>query len=305
MKYILVKPQGGLNDMLCQIENCCRYAERFNRIVLVETNYSNAIHFRDDLSKYFLSIQPRLIFDRRSFPEDLESFSVYPPVFKNDIFDIEFEFDKIKKVYVDSANRIPLSFNFEIDYEQKLLVHQNGGGGASSFHALKRMRMHDNIVDELINRLRLINNNYIGVHVRNTDYISDYKVILDALSRSQYLGPVLLCTDDPNILEIFKNNLKNNIISFTKFNLSGDSRLHFLTKNDDSYSRNTDAILDLILLSMSIKLLVAKLLPNNEAPNGGISGFSRLALMLSEDKRALKQIICRESTLLSKYINSW
>jgi hypothetical protein len=37
-RLLVCRPQGGLKDMLCQIEQCCRYAERFDRTVLVETD---------------------------------------------------------------------------------------------------------------------------------------------------------------------------------------------------------------------------------------------------------------------------
>ena len=42
------------------------------------------------------------------------------------------------------------------NYYEDLLIHQNGGGGISSIHALKRMRLHDCIVDELIERLHIM-----------------------------------------------------------------------------------------------------------------------------------------------------
>jgi len=32
-QLLLGRPVGGLNDMLCQIDNACRYAEQFGRLV--------------------------------------------------------------------------------------------------------------------------------------------------------------------------------------------------------------------------------------------------------------------------------
>ncbi|PPC88319.1 MAG: hypothetical protein CTY31_03855 [Hyphomicrobium sp.] len=49
-KYVLCRPRGGLNDILCEIERCWAYSEKYNRTLVVDTTKSG---FRDDLSKYF------------------------------------------------------------------------------------------------------------------------------------------------------------------------------------------------------------------------------------------------------------
>jgi len=60
-RYVLCRPLGGLNDILCQIERCCRYAVRFDRIVVVETDFPRTIYFADAFDRYFESRDPALI----------------------------------------------------------------------------------------------------------------------------------------------------------------------------------------------------------------------------------------------------
>ena len=71
---------GGLNDMLCQIEKACRYAERFDRTVVVDANYYLSRYFRDDLSTYFTSRQSTLILDPAELGERLDEMEVFPGV---------------------------------------------------------------------------------------------------------------------------------------------------------------------------------------------------------------------------------
>ena len=66
-KIVLVRPQGGLNDTLVQIEKCCNYAEISGRKVIVDTAYTGSYTFHDALSNYFDSRQRGLILDVSKF----------------------------------------------------------------------------------------------------------------------------------------------------------------------------------------------------------------------------------------------
>ena len=49
-KFLLCRPQGGLNDTLCQIELCWRYAARFNRTLIIDARKSG---LHADFSEFF------------------------------------------------------------------------------------------------------------------------------------------------------------------------------------------------------------------------------------------------------------
>ena len=76
-RLLLCRPQGGLNDMLCQVEACCRYGERSGRSVIVDTNYAGSTYFRDDLRNYFRSRHGKLILGLDD-PSSLDGATVFP-----------------------------------------------------------------------------------------------------------------------------------------------------------------------------------------------------------------------------------
>ena len=53
-KYILCRPVGGLNDIFCQIEKCWQYAEKYNRILIVDTDKSQGLLGQNFLDFFFL-----------------------------------------------------------------------------------------------------------------------------------------------------------------------------------------------------------------------------------------------------------
>src|SRR5258706_14784819 len=75
---LLCRPCGGLNDILSQIDNACRYAELTGRIVVVETDSPSAMHFKDAFSNYFISKQPYLRLSAAHHKHLFDTLDVYP-----------------------------------------------------------------------------------------------------------------------------------------------------------------------------------------------------------------------------------
>ena len=55
IKYVLCRPRGGLNDMLCEIEKCRMYAQQHGRKLLIDTAFSG---FKDHFWRYFELFMP-------------------------------------------------------------------------------------------------------------------------------------------------------------------------------------------------------------------------------------------------------
>jgi len=300
--FVLCRPQGGINDILCQIEKCCKYAEIFDRRVVVDTNYSNAINFRDNFSNYFISMQERLELEPSEFDIEVANLSIYPTQVKGVIRDNRFEFSPEHVCFVDAISKVPLTFDFSIAYNESALLHQTGGGGNHGISALRRLRMHDSLVDLIIERLKFINSPYFSIHVRNTDYETDYIETFMQLSMSQIDVPLLICTDDENVLLAANNIIKNTrIINFSDLKSGSDKRLHFINDKTSAKRRNNDALVDLMLLSISSHFMMMPLKPNAEAPNGGYSGFSMLANALHNDRNTLHKLLGRNSKIINLF----
>ncbi len=302
--YVLCRPQGGINDMLCQIEHCCRYAEKFGRSVIVDTHYPKAIHFRDKFSNYFVSRQRRLILDTTEIDLHEANVSVYPHCVRGNLFDYDFHFSWDVRRYVESNSLTPLTFDPDKDYEEKYLLHHTGGGGQLSVNALQRLRLHDSVVDKLVERLKSINQQYVAIHIRNTDYETDYR---DALHEMSGLSgvPVLVCTDNQETLnDAFEIIGRDRVISFSNLDAGDDKRLHFFSDDAIARERNIDALVDLLLLAFSSYLVILQLKKNVEAPFGGYSGFSVLANLLHNDRTTLLAMLNREDRVIGQFAGS-
>ncbi len=78
VRLLLCRPQAGLTDILSQIGKCLRYADRFNRTVIVEMDFKGAVHFRDDFGVYFTSHDPRLVLSSRAFTSQFDRLVAFP-----------------------------------------------------------------------------------------------------------------------------------------------------------------------------------------------------------------------------------
>jgi hypothetical protein len=295
-RLLLCRPQGGLNDMLVQIERCCRYGERFDRTVVVETDYRHAGSFRDSFAKYFVSRQRRLVLK----VEDLDTYGdmtdVFPHVASERINDYRPRYDKKIFQFVDDDAGVPLSFDFNRDYDERTLLHHQSGGGAISVTALSRLRLHDAVTDLLLTRARILGTRYFGVHIRNTDYKTRYEANIATLAKD-LRGPIFIATDNRNCLTHCQAAFgTDRVFSFAKLPAVPGRPLHHAGEVADVYAANRDAITDLLLLALSTGCYAFELEQNEYGVK--YSGFSLLALNLQAAKPVLSQLIARSDRVL-------
>lgn len=297
-RLLICRPQGGLNDMLCQIERACRYAEAFDRTVLVETDFRNARNFRDRFSRYFVSRQDRLVFktDHLSAYGDLRD--VFPAIAAGRLDDYRARVDNKTFRFVEEETGQPLSFDFTRDYRERTLLHHDSGGGGFAIGALTRMRLHDNITDLLLHRAKLIGPRYSAVHVRATDVRSRFEGPVQDLAK-QLNGRVFVATDNRNCLEQCKEAFgADRVISFAKLPAVAGQPLHHADAVVDVYEANRDALIDLVLLALSSNCYAFELEAN--VHNMKYSGFSVLAINLQSAKPILSQLISRPDADLQR-----
>ncbi|MGE0724003.1 MAG: hypothetical protein AB7O45_06495 [Alphaproteobacteria bacterium] len=288
-KYVLCRPEGGLNDMLCQIERCCRYAERTGRTVVVEANFRPGRFFRDRLDRYFGSLQPRLLLDPTPVMTELVRASVYPEHLRGRLNDYVHRWDRTTSRYVERAQGQPLTFDFMTDYRHEVLVHHQPGGGRNSLFAFLRLALTPALVAELARRWAAIGPGYAAVHVRHTDYRTDYAAILTALRRAPP-ARLLVATDNSAVLEEFRQALgPERVHNFAWLGVGPGVPLHrYRVGVDVVERRNSDAILDLLMLGLARELHIVKV---ENRKDGGFSGFSQLAADLFRAKAVLRHLV--------------
>ena len=288
-RYVLCRPQGGLNDQLTQIGLCCGYATETGRTVIVDTNFKYAITFHDDFSRYFRSKQPNLILSTRCLAFDLDSLTTFPPGIEGRVSRYKPVYDTETLRFLDVLTRQPIAFDMRRDYPQSLLVHHQFGLIGHSLAAIERLTITDVIAEELLARPKSLDGPYVCVHIRHTDYRSRYRAGLRRLKKSS-IERIFVATDSQSVLNEFKAELGTRVISFSR-ELSPDGRPihHEQLADDATFARNRDALLDLLMLALSSEVVVFELEPNKFGTR--YSGFSLLAKQLWADRPTLEALL--------------
>jgi hypothetical protein len=172
-RFLLCRPQGGLNDVLCNVEKTRLHADKFNRTLIVDTNFVNSYTTLGDFSDYFQT-RANVILNASPLINKLRDLTTFPACVAGKLDSYRTYYDENLKYFRERTTRQKVSFKFDTDYEEQLLVHHGLGGGFLGVQALSWLQLNDVITAELIRRLSVINSPYCAIHIRNTDYRSDY-----------------------------------------------------------------------------------------------------------------------------------
>ena len=286
---LLCRPRGGLADILSQIEGCCRYAERTNRVVIVDTNFG-ADSFADEFDRYFMSRQTRLILSARNFHQVFDRVSTFPACLQGRVSSYNWNYEGAQRGFVERETRQRLTFDFGKHYPHDLLVHQDARRWPQGVSVFMRLKLQPQLTRELLSRFSKIGGPYLGVHIRHTDYQSNYRPVIERLAAAP-AAKIFLATDNQKILDEFRTSLPGKqIFSFAE-ELSMDGKpIHVRAPaKGDVYIRNRDAILDLLLLGLSGSLVSPDII--NGPPRVKKSGFMVLASELVNQKRYLSELL--------------
>ena len=294
-RLLLCRPLGGLNDMLCQIERACLYAERFERTVIVDTAYSKT-YFRDRFSGYFASRQARLVLDADAVGR-LDQLEVFPKFLAGRVTGYATRFDRDLGQFVEDETGLVPSLDFDRDHAEPLIVHHASGGGTNGIGALARLRLRAPLVEVLLQRLGEVGPRYLGVHVRNTDYKAKYRgdTLVAKIAPDE---PIFLATDNRDTVAQFRSLFgAERIHAFASLPATAGVRIHNIDDPALAYERNRDAILDLVMLALASQLYLFELEPNTYGAR--YSGFSVLAAHLHDAKPVLKSLISDDPAVLA------
>ena len=272
---VLCKPRGGLNDILVQIEKCWKYAIEHNRCLHIDTSRSGLL---DDFQNYF--ILPKGVFS--GSPNLQPPFNCNPEFLSNNISDYPLNFNAEKRNYTYTPNGELVTFDFSRSHPHQILVHEQCGGGLDSFHALRKLNLQPKIASHIYKLVSELGE-YDAVHVRNTDYKTNYREFFSEIDKK--LGDrIVLCTDDFSCQKYAQSIWGNRLKTVTDIPETNGKPLHY-NKDIDRFSANLDAITDLILLSLGKNLFFSRL------ENGYLSGFTRLANELHRRKDVVENLL--------------
>ena len=298
-KYVLCRPVSGLNGTLNQIALCRDYAIKYGRILLVDGRYSGVLgdFFRREGDGQVLKTTDE------GFP-DIDMLDCLPKAVQGRVSSIRSKASQVpgQKLAVDVESEVPLTFPFDRDHPETLLLHQQWGGGRRSFDMIGRLTILPWLAMRVRNFIARLPHGYITLHVRNTDYKTDVPMALDAI-RAKVAGQnLLLCSDDVGVHTAVVAGLP-------------DTRVHIITAPayDDGKPQHvkarfagmavrrqvaTGSIVDLCALAMATTLYVPVLHswvygdPNAVFTGvNRLSGFGMLASYLCEDKDRLRRLL--------------
>ena len=276
MKYLLCRPTCGLNDSLCFIQNSIDFCKRYNRILLIDTNYNSLYKF--NFSDVFKFIDDKnIIYDSNKIKEILndKKLTIYPNEITN-LYNYSLFFkDKIfiNRTVLKSPNvYIQTHINFHINYKEDIIIHNHWTATPLLSHKLiKNLKLTDYYINDIIEKYNQIPKPYISIHIRNTDYKLNYKDFYNKNKEKIKDANIFLATDSIDALKFFKAQ-KLKIYSFTKLP-NKNIPYHLSNNNKDDILLNT--ISDLFLLALGNNFIV---------PNMAIGGYTKLAFYLYKSK---------------------
>lgn len=285
MKYVLCRPLGGLNDMLCQIERCCRYAEMTGRGVIVDSESEGASHWGESLGHHVMSRQRKLWLSPSDADVDLARLSVFPEVFEGRLDRYRLAPHVWKQPLKDAETGVVATFDFLLDYPHDLVLHHQPGGGQSSIFSLMRLALRSSLRRQLVERLARIGGPFVGLHIRSTDYRSDPSETVSTIAKIRPRR-LFLATDSQEVRdEVMAAGLAEQVFSFAEQLSIDGTPLHMDKRLTSEFRsrRNAEAFLDLLTLAYARQVFAPPVIALGEQSFSPFpSGFSMLARHLSQ-----------------------
>ena len=257
-RYLLCRPLGGLNDTLTQISRCLKYAREHGRQLIVDTASNPKIGA--DLSRYFDS-SDLIRFESGLALEFLNSVTCFPGSLQGNIngyICTSLDSSPVR----EAASHQAITFDFLSEYSETLLVHQQFGGGLNSIDLCGELEMRQDIWLEVLRRKSSLRPDYSAVHVRQSDYETNWMPQLESLKNSLSKSTVLIASDNPGLVDQAR-------VEFGDLEFVGTETKPVAAPLD----KTAQALVDLALLAEANELFVLKL----TGANVTYSGFSMLA----------------------------
>jgi len=269
---------------------CRTYCKKYNRQLLINTDRSGLV---DDLSLYFYAEDPGITLGSE---EKIKEYllhrngrSAFTDVYPHGLRTAQLKYDSVfdGTQWRERRTGEPLTFDFSTSYTESILVHEQYGGG-TGIEFLEYLRLQPTVLNSILQRIGELGE-YDAVHIRNTDYKTDYEEILrNIIPKAR--RPVVICTDDyqtqKHAVEMYgeKVRLTHAVPDVSAMTVR---RLHDNTELS-RYETNLNALTDLFVLASARRLHVTTL---REGQSVTTSGFMMLALSLRKRKEVLIHLL--------------
>jgi hypothetical protein len=280
-QIFICQPLGGFIDICNEIIRCLHYCEKNDCFLLIDTRYSS---FRMNIYDFFSFFHKSIVIDEDIinnldlfYENNINEDNFFPKYYYNNFISKNVK----KKLVITDLSKT---------YKEKFIIRSNGAYGPFFYDFLKITKMKENILDILRNRYYENNLNnlfYIGIHIRNTDYKSDFKKFYMKLLGNKEIEKktnILICSDDLDVINyFFEKKDFCNLYSFSDIPKLENKNIgiHNIKNLDEETKKqiNIDLICDLFLLILSHKFYFSSY----------ESGFSKTIFECRKNKKFIKE----------------
>lgn len=243
LRFLLARPLGGFNDIMCQFELAWRYARQFGRTLVVDAEGGG---LKDDLFRYY-RLRGGFAGQIRSMSEMGWTVSATDGVIAG--------VDANGQSLFERTWREMHGFDRKIDHPDRVLVHATPGGGDLGVHFLEKLSLQDWVRDHLRDSIAPLGTQYTSIHIRNTDMQTEYVTAFRAAAGKFLNRTVLVCSDDSNAIQYFRETYGDRCDFRTTSSLRNtDGTALHLRENRDVLQTNLGLLTDLYALASAARI---------------------------------------------------
>ena len=325
----------GFNDVLCQINEAYKFSKKSNRTLLIDTHLSGLADSLSNYFDLLIQDNTIKLNLKDEDIHKLNKLTCFPNELEGKIDWIYYRFAAIESKKMDTwiyfnsihnlfkvlfyvlkninLNSISLKIKFIVNYlnirknkfciqfdnlethPAELVVHHMSGGGEESIETLRMLKLKNEIINKINLKIIFLGFDYDAIHIRNTDYKSEYVTFLERVKLKTLGRKIFLCTDNLDIIRVAKETMNHTeIVDIEKFFPKckrKNSPIHFqwgLSKETIQLN-NIIMLADLIGMAKSKNLFYPNLAENIHQAR--ISGFSLLAENLKSMPALVDQLM--------------
>lgn len=208
-RYLLCRPRGGLNDSLCLIASCHRFARDTGRTLVVDGVRSNFVGNFSSVFELIDANQPIVLHPSRSLMSRLDALPCCPGAVSGNL-------RRYRTTIHTPADKNPLEYRMPLDARTGTMLQvplvgdpaeavalvEAHSHGPDAVQFLSLCRLVPRLARTVRQRLRVLPSDpYVGVHIRNSDLRSQWRDFLDE-QRPMLAGRnVVVCSDDREVLD--------------------------------------------------------------------------------------------------------
>jgi len=325
----------GFNDVLCQIYLAFQFAKKTNRTLMLDTRLSGLADSLSDYFELTIIDTSIILGVKTEDLNNLNQLSCFPHKYEGKLQWIYHRFLAIdaKKIYqwpyfntirniinvityalnCSELNTILQKTNFilnhitarennfqiELDklenHPADIIVHHLSGGGEDSIRILEILKLRKSIINVINGTTNFLGSDYDAIHIRNTDYESDFVSFVEQIKQKLQNRRVLLCTDNYNVIKVVRAILnQSEIITINKYYPKSKKKnipIHFqwhLSK-EKIRSNNISMLAELLAMANAKRIFYPDLIDNIHKTS--VSGFSLLAKNLNPRPDRVNQLM--------------